>query len=117
MQASLRESLEAKPEPLSVVNEEFERRAGAIAKDKEGAGEGVLSEGAFAKRDKRINPLAKIDGLVSEQNVELWNELNHRDQGRRKFEQSVASEATSSCGKASVIRAPSGRSSTRRQSV
>ena len=117
MKAPLREALEAKPESLAVIDEQFERCAGSIAKDEEGAGEGVLGERPFAQRDERIDALAEIDGLVSEQNLELWDELNHRDQARRKFEQRVASRAGSNCGPAQVMRAPSGRSSTRRQSA
>lgn len=89
MKAPLRESLEAKPKPLAVVNEQFEGGARPIAKNEERAGEGVLVEWAFAKCDERINALAEIDGLIGEQNLELWDELNHRDQERRKFEQSV----------------------------
>jgi len=89
MKTALGESLETEPESLAIVDEEFERRAGSIAKDKERTGERVLVEGAFAKRDERINALAEIDGMVSEQNLELWDELDHRDQERRKFEQSA----------------------------
>ncbi len=117
MKTALRESFETKPESLAVVDEQFERRAGAIAKNEECAGERVLIERAFAQGDERINALAEIDGLVSEQDLELWDKLDHRDQEHRKFEQSVWSEAASSCGRVSVIRAPSGRSITRRQSV
>lgn len=89
MKTPLGESLEAKPEPLSVVNEQFERGARSIAKNEERAGERVLSKRPFAKGDERINALAEIDRLVSEQNLELWDELDHRHQERRKFEQSV----------------------------
>lgn len=77
MKTALREAFEAEPKPLSVVNEEFERGAGAVAKDEERAGKRVLIERAFAKRDERINALAEINGSASEQNPELWDKLNH----------------------------------------
>lgn len=115
MKALFRETFQAKPESLAVVDGQFERRAGAIAKGEERAGEGILIEAGLAKRDERVNSFAKVDGLVSEQDAESRDKLDHRLQGRRKSGQRVA-RAAASCGRTKVIRAPSGRSSTRRQS-
>lgn len=92
MKTALRESLEAKPESLPVINEQFEGRARAIAKDEERSGEGVLSERPFAQGDERINALAEIDGLASEQNPELWDELDHRGKGAIKSGESSNKE-------------------------
>jgi hypothetical protein len=96
MKTPFREPFEAKPESLAIIDEQFESRAGAISEDEERAGERVLIEAGFAKRDERVNPFAEVDGLVSEQDVELGNELDHRGQERRKFEQRVARAAASS---------------------
>lgn len=117
MKAPLRETFEAKPKPLAVVNKQLEGCAGAIAKDEERAGEGVLIEAGFAKRNERVNALAEIDGIVSEQNFELRDELDHRLQERRKSEQSVVKVAASGKGNDKLRREPSDRSITRRHSV
>jgi len=69
-----------------------------------------LVESVFAERDERINPLAKVDGFVGEQDVELRDELNHRRQERRKSAQSRLMETRSRDGSVSVRREPSGRS-------
>lgn len=79
MKTPLGETFEAKPESLAVVNEEFESRAGTIAKDEQRAGEWVLIETRLAKGDERVNAFAEIYRLVSEQDFELRDELNHRD--------------------------------------
>jgi hypothetical protein len=88
VKAPFRETFQAEPVSLAVIDKEFECRAGAIAEDEECAGERVLIKSVFAERDERINPLAKVDGLVSEQDVELRDELNHRRQKCRKSAQS-----------------------------
>ena len=79
MKASLREAFEAKPESLAVVDEEFESRAGSVAEDEQRAGEGILIEARFAEGDERVNAFAEVDRLISEQDFELRDELNHRD--------------------------------------
>jgi hypothetical protein len=42
MKTSFRETFQAKPVSLAVINEQFERRAGTIAENEERAGERVL---------------------------------------------------------------------------
>jgi hypothetical protein len=64
--AAFRETFQAKPVSLAIVNKEFERRAGTITEDEKSARERVLIEACFAEGDERINPLAKVDGLVGE---------------------------------------------------
>ena len=58
MKATFRETFQAKPEALAIIDKEFERRAGAISENEERAGERVLIEACFAERDKRVDPLA-----------------------------------------------------------
>jgi len=105
-----RETFQAKPEALTIVDKEFERRAGTISEDEERAGERVLIEAGSTEGDERINPLAKVDGFVGEQNVELRDELNHRRQELRKSAQSRLMDSRSRDGSVSVRREPSGRS-------
>jgi hypothetical protein len=78
VKAPFRETFQAKPEALAIVYEQFERRAGTITEDEKRAGERVLIEACFAERNERINPLAKVNGLVGEQDVELRDKLNHQ---------------------------------------
>ena len=105
-----RETFQAEPVSLAVVNKQLERRAGAILEDEEISGERVLIESGFAEGDERINPLAKVDELVSEQDVELRDELNHRRQERWESAQSQLRETRSRDGRVRVRRMPSGRS-------
>lgn len=113
---ALGEAAETEPETLAIINEQFERRAQAVAKNKEGAGERVFCQLGLAQGDERINALAEVNRLASEQDSELRNELNHGLQEWRKSAQRVESEAESRAGRRMVNREPSGRSSSSRQS-
>ena len=110
MNASFRETFQAKPVSLAVINEQFESRAGAILENEESPRERVLIKSSFTERDERINSLAKVDRLVSEQDVELRDELNHWHQERRNSAQSRLMETRSRDGSVSVRREPSDRS-------
>ena len=110
MKAPFRETFQAKPEALAVINKQLERRAGAITEDEKCSGERVLIESVFAECGERVDAFAKIDGLVSEQDIELGDKLNHRRQERRKSAQSRWMETRSRDGSVSVRREPSGRS-------
>ena len=66
VKASFRETFQAKPEALAVINEQFESGAGAIPEDEESPSKRVLIEASFAEGDKRIDPLAKVYGFVGE---------------------------------------------------
>lgn len=112
---ALRETLEAKPEALAVVDEEFEGGPAAIAEDEQGAGEGIGIEMGFAKLGQRVNAFSEIDRLVSEKDFEMRDELNHLSQKRRKSARREVSRSGVSCGRRRVRRVPSGRSSRRRQ--
>ena len=74
---TFRESLEAQPEALSVVNQQFKCSRAPVAKQKDGAGEWVTVEAVEAQRGERINAFAKIHWLIGEHDGELWGELNH----------------------------------------
>ncbi len=72
-----RETFEAQPEALSVVDQQFEGGRAPVAKQKDGAGERVTVEAVEAQRGERINTFAKIHWLIGEHDGELWRELNH----------------------------------------
>lgn len=63
---ALREAAEAKPKPVAIVNEQFERRAGAIAENEERAGKRIFIQPRLAKGGERINPLAEVHWLAGE---------------------------------------------------
>jgi len=52
LQAALGEALEAKPEACPVIDQQFERRAGAVSENEQGAREGVLFERPFAQGEE-----------------------------------------------------------------
>ena len=72
-----RETLEAQPEALSVIDQEFEGGASAVAKQKDGTGERVTVETVAAQCGEGINAFAEVYGIISEHDVELWRELDH----------------------------------------
>jgi hypothetical protein len=49
-------------EAEAVVAEEFESRAAAVAKDEEGAGEGILLQFPLTDRRQAIDAVAKVCG-------------------------------------------------------
>lgn len=114
---SPRKTAQAQPIASAVVGEEFEGRAGAIAKDKHNARERVLIELPFAQGGERIDAFSEVNRLAGEQNLELRNDLNHRAQKCRKSEQRVEMEASVRLGRKMESLAPSGRSRRSRQSV
>jgi hypothetical protein len=63
----------------AVVAQHFEGRAAAISKHKQGPGERIFRQLAFAKRGKPIDAVTEVDGLAGKQNPELRDELDHRD--------------------------------------
>lgn len=72
-----REALEAQPEALPIVDEEFESGCAPVAKQEDGAGERVTVELVATQCRERINTFAKIDRLKSEHDGELWGKLDH----------------------------------------
>jgi hypothetical protein len=110
VKATFRETFQAEPISLPIVNEQLERCAGAITEDEESSGDRVLIEARFAEGDERINPLAKVDGFVSEQDIELRYNLDHQCQKRRKSARSRLMKTRSRDGSVNVSLDPSGRS-------
>ena len=51
------------------------RPSAAPTEDEERSRERILIESDFAERDERVDAFAKIDWLVSEQDIELGDEL------------------------------------------
>jgi hypothetical protein len=100
VKATFRETFQAEPISLPIVNEQLERCAG----------DRVLIEARFAEGDERINPLAKVDGFVSEQDIELRYNLDHQCQKRRKSARSRLMKTRSRDGSVNVSLDPSGRS-------
>jgi hypothetical protein len=72
MKATFRETFQAEPISLAIINEQFERCAGAIPEDEESSGDRILIEACFAEGDERINP--RDLSLVAGQN---YNPLNY----------------------------------------
>src|SRR5215468_9382491 len=76
-QSALRETLCTQPESLAVIDQQFYRGAALIAEDYQGAREGVELKLVLAKRDQRVDPLAKINRLAGKQNLKLRQQLDH----------------------------------------
>ena len=66
---TFRESLEAQPEALSVVNQQFKCSRAPVAKQKDGAGERVTVKTIAAERGKGINAFAEIHWLIGEHDL------------------------------------------------
>jgi len=84
---SPRKTAQAQPVASPIVVEEFECSAGTIAENEEDTRHRILSELSFTQCGERIDALSEIDRFAGKKNLELRNELNHRDQERRKLEQ------------------------------
>jgi len=76
-QMPFRETLEAQPKALTIVDQQLDGGATAVAEEKDGAGERVSVELVAAACSKRINALAKIHGIVGKHDGELWRQLDH----------------------------------------
>lgn len=108
--AALGKPARDQPETKAVIAEKFERRAAPIAKDEEGAGEGVFRQFFLAERCQAINAIAEVNWLAGEQDPKLRDKLDHWLPSRRKSAKSCLVETRSSAGIVKVRREPSGRS-------
>ncbi len=72
-----RESLEAQPEALTIIDEQLECSAAPVAKQKHRPRKRIVVKAVTAKRGERINAFAEIDWLVREHDLELWRQLDH----------------------------------------
>ena len=77
-EAPLREALRTEPEALAIVTHELERRASAIAEDKDRPAEGIVCSHLTAHGRESIDAFAEIDGLRGEQDATLGGELEHQ---------------------------------------
>ena len=77
MEAALGEAFGTEPKPLAIVGQEFERRAGAVAKDVDCAAQRILAQRLATQRGEPIDSLAEIDGLHGEKDAALRRELEH----------------------------------------
>jgi hypothetical protein len=57
------ESAQAEPEPIAVLDQEFQCGRGTIAEDRQGAGERVLLPLVATKRREGVDLFAKVDGI------------------------------------------------------
>ena len=72
------ETAQAQPEPVAVVDEQFERGSIAIAKDKQRAGKRILLPLLTAECGQGVDPFAEINRIDGEEDPELRHQLQHR---------------------------------------
>ena len=65
------------PEALTIVDQELECGASAVAKQEYSSGERVTVETVAAERGERVDAFAEIDRLISEHDGKLWGKLDH----------------------------------------
>jgi hypothetical protein len=90
MKAPVGEAFGAQPKALAIVGQEFERRAGAVAKDGDRAAQGIVAQGLATQCGEPIYALAAVDGLHREKNAAVRGELEHQRDSRN-----VCSKGTS----------------------
>ncbi len=76
-QMPFRETLGAEPEALTIVDQQLEGCASAVAKEKERTGERIVVEAVAAQCGERIDALTEINRVVGEHNLELRRQLDH----------------------------------------
>ena len=77
VEAALGEAFGAEPKPLAIVGQEFERGAGAVAKDVDRAAQGILLQRLATEGGEAIYSFAEVDGLYGEKDATLRRELEH----------------------------------------
>src|SRR5262249_11967638 len=105
----LREALHHEPVALAVIQQQLERRAGAVAKHVDGSLQRVLPKHLTTDRREAINPFAKIDRLRGEKDPALRGQLQHARPSTK-----ARTNASSSRGERGVCRqsrVPSARDS------
>jgi len=65
------------PKALPIIEQEFERRARAVAEDGDGALQRVVTQGLAAHGTEAIDAFAKIDRLGGYKDTALRGELQH----------------------------------------
>jgi hypothetical protein len=95
VEAALREAFGAKPKALPIISQEFERGAGAVAKDVDGAAQRIFAQGLAAQRGQPIYPLPKAHGLYGENHTTLGRELEHQRTSRKVWSRGTSRGAAS----------------------
>lgn len=73
----LRQTLLAKPEPITIIHEHLDRCRSMVPKDKDAARKRVRSEYMPADLRQSVNPFAEIHRLDGQQNPHLRRDLDH----------------------------------------
>jgi hypothetical protein len=92
---ALGEAVGAEPKALPIVGQEFERRAGAVAKDVDGPAQGILAQHLAAQRREAINAFAAVDRLYGEKDTALRRELQHQRDSRKVWSNGARAGAAS----------------------
>ena len=78
-----------------MVGQEFERRARAIAKDIDGAAQGIVVQHLTTERREAIDTLAEVDGRHGQKDATLRRELQHQRGSRKVCTRDVSAGAMS----------------------
>jgi hypothetical protein len=77
-EATLGQSLVAKPEALPVVDEETQCRAALVAENKEGSREGIALEGVAGDPAEPVYAFSEINRLCTNKDAHVGSDLDHR---------------------------------------
>jgi len=69
VEAALGEAFGTEPKPLAIIEQEFERRAGAVATDVDRAVQGMGPQRLATKSGEALNPFTEIDGRQREKDA------------------------------------------------
>jgi hypothetical protein len=87
------------------------RASAAPTENEEGSRHRIVVEMIPAPSCQGVDPATEVDGLASQRNMELRDQLYHRFSVAKKWLQGEVIVEESSSGKNNVRREPSGRSS------
>lgn len=76
-ESAAREALGAQPIAIAVIYEEPHRGRGTISKHEQSAREGIGVESLAADSGQSIDTFSKILRLNTDEDLELWDELDH----------------------------------------
>jgi hypothetical protein len=106
-QASRREAFRAEPEALPLIKQACDSRPGAVAADKDRAGQGRFPQHLAAYRGKAVEALANVDGLRGEHET-AWGGALEQQRVAKKV-RPTASRGHGGSGACIRRRVPSGR--------
>jgi hypothetical protein len=73
----LGEAFGAEPKALAIVGQEFERRAGAVAKDVDGAAQWIVAQCLATQGREAVYPLPEINRMYGQTDATLGRKLEH----------------------------------------